>query len=88
MTRQPAGLVVAVIALVLVAASAADAAKTHKNHPHAAARTSVRHAVAPRSPALITQTVTYGDRVLGADPDLNIRAQLLRDLGAAFGPND
>jgi hypothetical protein len=88
MTRPTTALVVAVIGLVLVAASAADAAKMHKHHRHVATRTPARHAVAPRPPALVTQTVTYGDRVLGADPDPNIRYQLLRDLGPAFGPND
>jgi hypothetical protein len=86
MARHPTAVVVAVIGL-LVAASAADAAKMHKHQHHAGARMPTRHAMAPRPPALVTQTVVYGDRVLGADPDLNIRYQLLRDLGAVFGPN-
>lgn len=85
MTRGLAAFA-AVIALALVASSAAGAAKMRQNRPTAAAPAPERHVAIPRPPA--TQTVTYGDHVLGADPDPHIRAQLLRDLGPAFGPND
>lgn len=70
---------------IVAVATTAEAAKARKHRTTAAP---VHHQQAMKPVAPQTQTVSYGDRVLGADPDPRIRYELLRDLGAAFGAND
>jgi len=79
MTKLPITLLVSAIGIALLAASPAEAAK-RKHHSASAPRQYMQAAEAPRS-----QSVYYGNKYLGSDPDPRIRYELLRDLGAAFG---
>jgi len=80
MTNLPIKLVVSAIGVALLLASPAEAAK-RKYHGTGASKHYLRAVDAqPRS-----QSVYYGDKYLGSDPDPRIRYELRRDLGAAFG---
>ncbi len=59
---------------LLFAVSAAALASIFATPTFAASRS---HAHA--APAVTDNVVTFGDRILGADPDSNIRHELLRD---------
>jgi hypothetical protein len=79
MTKLPITLFVSAIGLALALASPAEAAK-RKQHSASAPKQYMQAAAPQRS-----QSVYYGDKYLGSDPDPRIRHELLRDLGAAFG---
>ena len=83
-------LLAAVGVALLISPSAADAAKKRTHRPHVAAHHAapIPHPAAYRPAAAGSQTVVFGDRVIGADPDPRIRHELLRDLGAVFGGAD
>jgi hypothetical protein len=80
MTKLPITLLVSAIGIALLAASPAEAAK-RKHHSAAAPKQYMQAAEAPQR----SQSVYYGDKYLGSDPDPRIRYELRRDLGAAFG---
>ena len=77
--------ILSAIALAVVLAPAADAAK---RKPQAAV-------VAPSNPhrdmygvPIGPNSVVFANRVIGQDPDPNIRAAILRDVGKIFGGGD
>jgi hypothetical protein len=85
----PAKILVAAMGLALFVPAAADAGQKQPHRTHPAARHAAHlRAAAPRTLAATSQTVVFGDRVIGADPDPRIRHELLRDLGVVFGGND
>ena len=79
MRKLPIAFVVSAVGLALALASPADAAK-RKYRSASAPKQYMQTVDAPRS-----QSVYYGNKYLGADPDPRIRFELQRDLGAAFG---
>ena len=80
MRKLPIAFVVSAVGLALALASPADAAK-RKYRTASAPKQYVRAVDAPPH----SQSVYYGNKYLGSDPDPRIRHELRRDLGAAFG---
>ena len=88
MTSTIARLVLSAVGVAFLLATPAEAAKSKsrnkavagqvhgKKHVRAKHRGAVRHD---------PYTVTFGNNVLGRDPDPNIRHQLRRDLSGFFG---
>src|SRR5262245_2826844 len=84
MTGLPTRLVIAAASLALLMAGPAEAAK-RKSRTQAASKHYVRTV---DTQPVRSDSVYYGAKYHGADPDPRIRHELLRDLGAAFGGQD
>jgi hypothetical protein len=81
MTHVGTKLVLSAVGLAFVLATPADAASKRKHRTMSRPAIVVPYAGAAYGPT----TVTFSNHVLGADPDPNIRFQLLRDLSGFFG---
>ncbi len=80
MKALPASVLLVSIGAAVGLGNQADAAQRRASHAPARPP-ATRMAAAHLTPPL----VVFGDRTLGTDPDVFIRQQLLRDLGAVFG---
>jgi hypothetical protein len=83
-------LLASACALVFVLALPADAKQSRKQRQQVTPRTTTGMATAGyRGTNLFPPgPVTYGNEILGNDPDPFIRSQIQRDLGAHFGGSD
>ncbi len=91
MSSLPKRLLLTAICFALAAPTVAEAAKRRKPRPHVVAHHMLRApstAADYRRTATTPPLVTFGNIVIGTDPDPFIRQQLLRDLGAVFGGNE
>ena len=96
--RQDIWLFSAAVTLALCLAAPAEAANTGKRKKPIAGSTAhptkPRHVTVAAQPAFRLQggvpagPLYFGRDYLGDDPDLNIRSQILRDLGGRYGGND
>jgi hypothetical protein len=74
--------------LALLLTGPAEGAKKHGDRLQAGRTVRAAAAPAHRAAAARPPMVVFGERVIGTDPDVRIRHELLRDLGAVFGGND
>ncbi len=79
--------ILSAIALAVVLAPAADAAKRKPRAQAAAPAPSTPHRDMYGVP-IGPNSVVFANRVIGQDPDPNIRAAILRDVGKVFGGGD
>jgi hypothetical protein len=87
MKTSPFALIISAIALAVVAVSPAEAAKKHKR-PHAGYHANAMTpggTTAQYQSGVMAGPLYNGQDYLGDDPDPNIRAYLLRDLGSRYG---
>ena len=89
MPSLSARLVAVVIAVAFATGALADDVKKPKKHKKAAAHSAKVEQKRQRgTDAFPPGPVYFGNEYLGDDPDPFIRQQLLRDLGAHYGPPD
>ncbi len=91
MPSLPKRLLLTALCLALAAPTVAEAAKKRKPRPRVVLHHALRSTPMAPDYRRITTTpplVTFGNIVIGTDPDPFIRQQLLRDLGAVFGGNE
>ena len=75
--------IVSALAIAALLATPAFAQKARKHHPVATPGQGIYNSVAPN--AFNSTAVEANGRIIGADPDPQVRTEMLRDFGSSVG---